>query len=324
MANVLEQLKGYTTVVADTGNFEAIAQYKPTDATTNPSLILQASQMPQYQDLVKEIVKSTITETSDENEQVSLAMDKLFVKFGLKILETVPGRVSTEVDARLSFDKEAQIAKAKSLIEMYAKEGISKERVLIKLSSTWEGIQAAKVLEADFGITCNLTLLFCFAQAVACAEANVNLISPFVGRIYDWYVKNTGQKTFAPKEDPGVVSVTKIYNYYKKFGYKTIVMGASFRNVDQIKALAGCDNLTISPKLLDELSNSKDKLEKALSADIAQDLELQKVSLDEQQFRWLLNEDPMATEKLAEGIRKFAIDAVKLEDFLRKLIKESK
>jgi len=324
MANVLEQLKGYTTVVADTGNFEAIAQYKPTDATTNPSLILQASQMPQYQDLVKEIVKSTITETSDENEQVSLAMDKLFVKFGLKILETVPGRVSTEVDARLSFDKEAQIAKAKSLIEMYAKEGISKERVLIKLSSTWEGIQAAKVLEADFGITCNLTLLFCFAQAVACAEANVNLISPFVGRIYDWYVKNTGQKTFAPKEDPGVVSVTKIYNYYKKFGYKTIVMGASFRNVDQIKALAGCDNLTISPKLLDELSNSKDKLEKALSADTAQDLELQKVSLDEQQFRWLLNEDPMATEKLAEGIRKFAIDAVKLEDFLRKLIKESK
>lgn len=324
MANVLEQLKGYTTVVADTGNFEAIAQYKPTDATTNPSLILQASQMPQYQDLVKEIVKSTITETSDENEQVSLAMDKLFVKFGLKILETVPGRVSTEVDARLSFDKEAQITKAKSLIEMYAKEGISKERVLIKLSSTWEGIQAAKVLEADFGITCNLTLLFCFAQAVACAEANVNLISPFVGRIYDWYVKNTGQKTFAPKEDPGVVSVTKIYNYYKKFGYKTIVMGASFRNVDQIKALAGCDNLTISPKLLDELSNSKDKLEKALSADTAQDLELQKVSLDEQQFRWLLNEDPMATEKLAEGIRKFAIDAVKLEDFLRKLIKESK
>lgn len=323
MANVLEQLKGYTTVVADTGNFEAIAQYKPTDATTNPSLILQASQMPQYQDLVKEIVKSTITETSDENEQVSLAMDKLFVKFGLKILETVPGRVSTEVDARLSFDKEGQIAKAKRLIEMYEKEGISKERVLIKLSSTWEGIQAAKVLEAEHGITCNLTLLFCFAQAVACAEANVNLISPFVGRIYDWFVKNTGQKTFEPKEDPGVKSVTKIYNYYKKFGYKTIVMGASFRNVDQIKALAGCDNLTISPKLLDELSNSNDKLEKALSDDTAQDLELQKVSLDEKQFRWLLNEDPMATEKLAEGIRKFAIDAVKLEDFLRKLIKES-
>jgi len=324
MASVLEQLKGFTTVVADTGNFEAIAQYKPTDATTNPSLILQAAQMPQYQDLVKETVKSAIVEASDENEQISLAMDKLFVKFGLKILEIVPGRVSTEVDARLSFDKEGQIAKAKRLIEMYEKEGIDKSRVLIKLSSTWEGIQAAKVLEAENGITCNLTLLFNFAQAVACAEANVNLISPFVGRIYDWYVKNTGQKTFEPKEDPGVKSVTKIYNYYKKFGYKTIVMGASFRNTDQIKALAGCDNLTISPKLLDELQKSTDKLERALSVDAAQGLELEKVSLDENQFRWLLNEDPMATEKLAEGIRKFAADAVKLESYLRNLIQESK
>jgi len=324
MANTLEQLKNLTTVVADTGNFEAIDQYKPTDATTNPSLILQAAQMDQYQDLVKEIVKSAITEESDENEQISLAMDKLFVKFGLKILDIVPGRVSTEVDARLSFDKEGQIAKAKRLIEMYEKEGIDKKRVLIKLSSTWEGIQAAKVLEAEHGITCNLTLLFCFAQAVACAEANVNLISPFVGRIYDWYVKNTGQKTFEPKEDPGVKSVTKIYNYYKKFGYKTIVMGASFRNTDQIKALAGCDNLTISPKLLDQLTQSTDNLEKALSAETAQGLDLEKVSLDEKQFRWLLNEDPMATEKLAEGIRKFAEDAVKLENFLRKLIQESK
>jgi len=324
MASVLEQLKSFTTVVADTGNFEAIAQYKPTDATTNPSLILQAAQMPQYQDLVKETVKSAIVEASDENEQISLAMDKLFVKFGLKILEIVPGRVSTEVDARLSFDKEAQIAKAKRIIEMYEKEGIDKSRVLIKLSSTWEGIQAAKELEAENGITCNLTLLFCFAQAVACAEANVNLISPFVGRIYDWYVKNTGQKTFEPKEDPGVISVTKIYNYYKKFGYKTIVMGASFRNTDQIKALAGCDNLTISPKLLDELQKSTDNLERALSVDAAQGLELEKVSLDEKQFRWLLNEDPMATEKLAEGIRKFAQDAVKLETYLRKLIQESK
>ncbi|XP_066910372.1 transaldolase-like [Clytia hemisphaerica] len=324
MANTLEQLKNFTTVVADTGNFEAIAQYKPTDATTNPSLILQAAQMDQYQDLVKEIVKSAIAEESDENEQISLAMDKLFVKFGLKILDTVPGRVSTEVDARLSFDKEGQIAKAKRLIEMYEKEGIDKKRVLIKLSSTWEGIQAAKVLEAEHGITCNLTLLFCFAQAVACAEANVNLISPFVGRIYDWFVKNTGQKTFEPKEDPGVKSVAKIYNYYKKFGYKTIVMGASFRNTDQIKALAGCDNLTISPKLLDQLTQSTDNLEKALSAETAQGLDLEKVSLDEKQFRWLLNEDPMATEKLAEGIRKFAEDAVKLENFLRKLIQESK
>lgn len=324
MANTLEQLKSFTTVVADTGNFEAIDQYKPTDATTNPSLILQATQMPQYQDLVKETVKSAIIEASDENEQISLAMDKLFVKFGMKILEIVPGRVSTEVDARLSFDKEGQIAKAKKLIELYEKDGIDKKRVLIKLSSTWEGIQAAKVLEAEHGITCNLTLLFCFAQAVACAEANVNLISPFVGRIYDWYVKNTGQKTFEPKEDPGVKSVTAIYNYYKKFGYKTIVMGASFRNTDQIKALAGCDNLTISPKLLDELTKSKDALEKQLDTEKAQGLDLEKVSLDEKQFRWLLNEDAMATEKLAEGIRKFAEDAVKLENYLRKLIQESK
>lgn len=324
MATALDQLKKLTTVVADTGNFEAIDQYKPVDATTNPSLILQASQMPQYADLVKETVKAAILEASDENEQVNLAMDKLFVKFGMKILEIVPGRVSTEVDARLSFDKDGQIAKAKQLIEMYEKEGIDKKRVLIKLSSTWEGIQAAKVLEAEYGITCNLTLLFCFAQAVACAEAKVNLISPFVGRIYDWYVKNGDQKTFAPKEDPGVKSVTAIYNYYKKYGYKTIVMGASFRNTDQIKALAGCDNLTISPKLLDELNKSTDKLEKELNAENAQSLDLEKISLDEKQFRWLLNEDPMATEKLAEGIRKFAIDAVKLETHLRKLIAESK
>lgn len=324
MANTLEQLKKLTTVVADTGNFEAIDQYKPTDATTNPSLILAASQMKQYEHLVKEAVKSAIVEASDENEQVTLAIDKLFVKFGMEILKVVPGRVSTEVDARLSFDKEGQIEKAKKLISMYEKEGIDKSRVLIKLSSTWEGIQAAKVLEADFGITCNLTLLFAFAQAVACAEANVNLISPFVGRIYDWYVKSTGQKTFAPKEDPGVKSVTAIYNYYKKFGYKTIVMGASFRNVDQIKALAGCDNLTISPKLLDELTKSTVPLQKELSVEAAQGLELEKISLDEKQFRWLMNEDAMATEKLSEGIRKFAEDAVKLETHLRELIKAAK
>jgi len=321
--STLDQLKNFTTVVADTGNFEAIDQYKPTDATTNPSLILQASQMEQYQTLVKECINSAKAEASDVDSQVSLAIDKLFVKFGIEILKIVPGRVSTEVDARLSFDKEAQIAKAKSLIKMYEMEGIDKKRVLIKLSSTWEGIQAAKELEAEYGITCNLTLLFAFAQAVACAEANVNLISPFVGRIFDWYVKNTGQKTFEPKEDPGVVSVTKIYNYYKKYGYKTIVMGASFRNVGQIKALAGCDNLTISPKLLDELNKSQDPLQKELNVEAAQNYEGEKVSLNEQQFRWLLNEDAMATEKLAEGIRKFAVDAVKLEDYLRKLIQES-
>jgi transaldolase len=318
----LDQLKNFTTVVADTGNFEAIDQYKPTDATTNPSLILQASQMEQYSELVKECVKSATLEAGDIDSQVALAIDKLFVKFGMEILKIIPGRVSTEVDARLSFDKEAQIAKARSLIAMYEAEGIDRKRVLIKLSSTWEGIQAAKQLEAEDGITCNLTLLFAFAQAVACAEANVNLISPFVGRIYDWYVKNTGQKTFEPKEDPGVVSVTKIYNYYKKYGYKTIVMGASFRNVGQIKALAGCDNLTISPKLLDELSKSNDALQQELTVEAAQSYEGEKLSLNEQQFRWLLNEDAMATEKLAEGIRKFAQDAVKLENHLRKIIQE--
>jgi len=322
--SALEQLKNFTTVVADTGNFEAIDQYKPTDATTNPSLILQASQMPQYQDLVKETVKESIVEASDENEQVTLAMDKLFVQFGMQILKIVPGRVSTEVDARLSFDKDAQIEKAKKLIEMYEKQGIGKDRVLIKLSSTWEGIQAGKVLEAEYGIHCNLTLLFAFAQAVACAEAGITLISPFVGRIFDWYVQNTGQKSFAPKEDPGVKSVTSIYNYYKKFNYPTIVMGASFRNMGQITALAGCDNLTISPKLLGELQNSNEKLVEELTVAKAQTLDLEKISLDEAKFRWLLNEDQMATEKLAEGIRKFAVDAVKLENHLRKLIRESK
>jgi len=321
--STLDQLKQFTTVVADTGNFEAIAQYKPTDATTNPSLILQASQMEQYSDLVKNCVKSAIAEARDEDSQVALAIDKLFVKFGMEILKTIPGRVSTEVDARLSFDKDAQIAKARKLIAMYEAEGIDRKKVLIKLSSTWEGIQAAKQLEAEDGITCNLTLLFAFAQAVSCAEANVTLISPFVGRIFDWYVKNTDLKTFEPKEDPGVKSVTAIYNYYKKYGYKTIVMGASFRNVGQIKALAGCDNLTISPKLLDELNKSNDALQQELTVDAAQSYDGPKLSLNEQQFRWLLNEDAMATEKLSEGIRKFAQDAVKLENHLRKIIKES-
>lgn len=321
MATSLDQLKQYTVVVADTGDFEAIDKFKPIDATTNPSLILAASQMPQYADIVEQAVKESITEASDENEQVTLAMDKLFVQFGLKILKIVPGRVSTEVDARLSFDKEAQIEKAKKLIAMYEKNGIKKERVLIKLSSTWEGIQAGKVLEAEYGIHCNLTLLFAFAQAVACAEANITLISPFVGRIYDWYKQTTGQAVFEKHEDPGVKSVTTIYNYYKKFGYKTIVMGASFRNTDQITALAGCDHLTISPGLLDKLQKSEEKVEKVLNAEAAQKLDIEKVSLDEKQFRWLLNEDQMATEKLSDGIRKFAADAIKLENHLRNLIK---
>eukprot|EP00112_Aurelia_sp_Birch-Aquarium-sp1_P024574 Seg783.5 transcript_id=Seg783.5/GoldUCD/mRNA.D3Y31 product=Transaldolase protein_id=Seg783.5/GoldUCD/D3Y31 len=315
--NALEQLKKLTTVVADTGDFQAIAQFQPTDATTNPSLILAASKLPQYQGLIDEAIKYGQANGKDINEKVTAAMDKLFVSFGMEILKVVPGRVSTEVDARLSFDIEGSIEKAKKFISLYEAAGISKERVLIKLSSTWEGIQAAKILEEQHGMHCNLTLLFAFAQAVACAEAGITLISPFVGRIYDWYVKSTGQKTFTPTEDPGVKSVTAIYNYYKKFGYKTIVMGASFRNTQQILALAGCDNLTISPKLLDELKQSSANVPKMLSEATAQSKDIEKVHLDEKSFRWLLNEDAMATEKLAEGIRKFAEDAVKLENFLK-------
>lgn len=319
MANSLDQLKQYTQVVADTGDFNAIDKFKPTDATTNPSLLLAASQMPQYKGIVDEVVKECKAEASNESEQVELAMDKLFVRFGKEILAIVPGRVSTEVDARLSFDVEAQVQKARRFISMYEKLGIDKERVLIKLSSTWEGIQAGKILEQE-GIHCNLTLLFSFCQAVACAEANIKLISPFVGRIYDWYKAKTGQAVFAPKEDPGVISVTKIYNYYKKFGYQTTVMGASFRNVGQITALTGCDCLTISPGLLDQLQKSNEKLDKELCPETAMSSDMEKISLDEKKFRWMLNEDAMATEKLAEGIRKFAVDARKLEDYLRGLL----
>eukprot|EP00794_Sanderia_malayensis_P012745 gene12745-14051_t len=317
MANSLEQLKQYTTVVADTGDFQAIDQFKPTDATTNPSLILAASKLSQYEKIVNDAIQYGNANGKDLNDKVSAAMDKLFVSFGIEILKVVPGRVSTEVDARLSFDINGSIEKAKKFIALYEEAGISKERVLIKLSSTWEGIQAAKILEEQYGIHCNLTLLFSFAQAVACAEAGVTLISPFVGRIFDWYVKNTGQKSFEPLEDPGVKSVTAIYNYYKKFGYKTIVMGASFRNTGQIVALCGCDNLTISPKLLDELSKSTSDVPKALDEAAAKAKDIEKISLDEMSFRWLMNEDAMATEKLAEGIRKFAEDAVKLENHIK-------
>lgn len=317
MASSLEQLKQFTTVVADTGDVQAIGQYKPTDATTNPSLLLAAAKLPQYVTLFDDALSYAKASSSNLDEQVTLAIDKLYVNFGVEILKIVPGRVSTEVDARLSFDKEKQIEKAKAFIGLYEMAGIGKERVLIKLSSTWEGIQAAKVLEAEFGIRCNLTLLFNFAQAVACAEANVTLISPFVGRIFDWYVKNTDQKTFQPADDPGVKSVTQIYNYYKKFGYKTVVMGASFRNTGQITQLAGCDNLTISPKLLDELQKSSEPVTRQLSVEHAQSLDLEKISLSEKEFRWLLNEDAMATEKLSEGIRKFAADTVKLEALIR-------
>lgn len=316
----LEEFKKQTTVVCDTGDFDAIAQFKPMDATTNPSLILAAAQLPQYKNLVDQAVAYAKENSKNTDEQVVLAADKLFVLFGLEILKIVPGRVSTEVDARLSFDQAGQVAKALKFIAAYEAAGISKDRVLIKLSSTWEGIQAGRELEEKHGIHCNLTLLFSFAQAVACAEAKVTLISPFVGRIYDWFVAKKGIKEFKPLEDPGVVSVTRIFNYYKKYGYKTQVMGASFRNVQQISALAGCDLLTISPKLLAELENLPGSPTKHLTQETAEKSADEKINLDESKFRWLHNQDEMASDKLSEGIRKFAIDQVKLEDLIRKLL----
>ncbi|CAO2583878.1 TALDO1 [Lemmus lemmus] len=314
MESALDQLKQFTTVVADTGDFNAIEEYKPQDATTNPSLILAAAQMPAYQELVEEAIAYGKKLGGPQEEQIKNAIDKLFVLFGAEILKKIPGRVSTEVDARLSFDKDAMVARARRLIELYKEAGISKDRILIKLSSTWEGIQAGKELEEQHGIHCNMTLLFSFAQAVACAEAGVTLISPFVGRILDWHVANTDKKSYEPQEDPGVKSVTKIYNYYKKFGYKTIVMGASFRNTGEIKALAGCDFLTISPKLLGELLKDNTKLAPVLSVKAGK--AKGPIHLDEKAFRWLHNEDQMAVEKLSDGIRKFAADAIKLERML--------
>lgn len=311
--NLLEQLKTHTQVVADTGDFASIEAYKPIDATTNPSLIFAASQNPKYVALIDDAIAYAKKESSDKTVQLSKAMDKLAVNFGLKILEIVPNRVSTEVDARLSFDKEGSLAKARELIALYEKSGISRERILIKLASTWEGIKAAEELEKE-GIHCNLTLLFSFAQAVACAEAEVRLISPFVGRILDWHKKDIGVSEIAAHEDPGVISVKNIYNYYKKFGYKTQVMGASFRNIGEITQLTGCDLLTISPSLLEELENKKQTLELKLTPEIAMQSDLEKISVDEKTFRWMLNEDAMATEKLAEGIRNFTKDLLKLEE----------
>ncbi|XKL65047.1 hypothetical protein PGB90_005133 [Kerria lacca] len=316
MSNFLEQLKKCTTVVADTGDFEAMKKYKPTDATTNPSLILQAASMPQYQSLIQQAVEYGHQNGKTLEEKVGSAIDKLCVLFGVQILNIIPGRVSTEVDAKLSFDKEASINKAKKLIKLYEEQGISKDRILIKLASTWEGIQAAKILEHEYGIHCNLTLLFSFYQAVACAEAGVTLISPFVGRIFDWYVEHTSQKSFERLEDPGVQSVTKIYNYYKKFGYKTVIMGASFRNIEQIKALAGCDLLTISPTLLAELEKDHEILHEYLTENSARKSNLEKICLDEASFRWYMNEDKMSNDKLSEGIRKFNEDMRKLEKIL--------
>lgn len=332
MANVLEQLRQSTVIVADTGDFESIKKYKPTDATTNPSLILQAASMKQYDHLIEDVIKKSQEKNStSENDQalVDDIMDNLFVTFGEEILKIIPGRVSTEIDARYSFDRDTQINKAKHIIGLYEKRGVSKERILIKLSSTWEGIQAAKELEEKYGIHCNMTLIFSFAQALACADAQVTLISPFVGRIYDWYIEKKGKRDYEIEEDPGVMSVTRIYNYYKQNNVKTVVMGASFRNTNQILGLAGCDLLTISPKLLEELASKTTKegeniqvyLNKERSTSVR---DKKQEKLDEKTFRWMLNEDEMAHDKLADGIRKFAADAQKLEDLIRARLQQKK
>ncbi len=303
--NQLEQLKQFTTVVADTGDFQTMEVFRPHDATTNPSLILKAVQKPEYRPLLEEIVRA------HQGKPVSDIIDELLVAFGLKILAIIPGRVSTETDARLSFDTGSTIAKARHLIALYEAAGMKRERVLIKIASTWEGIRAAEVLEKE-GIRCNMTLLFSLPQAIACAEAGAQLISPFVGRIYDWY-KKANATDYTGANDPGVQSVQRIYTYYKKFGYQTEVMGASFRNTSQILELAGCDLLTISPELLQKLADTEAPVQRKLSPEQASPTQLQKISLDENAFRLALNDDAMATEKLAEGIRLFCADAVKLE-----------
>ena len=317
--NLLSSLKQHTIVVADTGDFESIRKYQPRDATTNPSLILKAAQMPEYAGVIDKALADAKQGGATGPALLASAMDQIAVAFGLEILKIVPNRVSTEVDARLSFDTVASVAKARSLIARYQKAGIPKERVLIKLASTWEGICAAKELKQD-GIACNLTLLFSFAQAVACAEAGVQLISPFVGRILDWHKKSTG-KDFAGADDPGVVSVTAIYNYYKRHGYGTEVMGASFRNVGEILELAGSDLLTISPALLEEMQKTTGTVARKLDPATAPKLGREKIHLDEKSFRWQHNEDAMATEKLSEGIRLFAVDTLKLEKWVAEKLK---
>lgn len=317
--NLLEQLKTYTQVVADTGDFSSIEIYKPVDATTNPSLIYAASQDARYKHLIDDAIDFAGRSSSDKSERLSKAMDKLAVNFGLEILKIVPGRASTEVDARLSFDTEATVAKAREIIGLYESAGISRERVLIKIASTWEGIKAAEIVEKE-GIHCNLTLLFSQVQAIACAEASVRLISPFVGRILDWHKKDRGVPEISATEDPGVISVAGIFNYYKKFGYPTQVMGASFRNIGEICELAGCDLLTISPLLLKELEATEGTLTKKLNAEKAREMDIGKITVDEKTFRWLMNEDAMATEKLAEGIRNFTKDLIKLEKQIEKLL----
>jgi len=314
MTNKLEQLKSFTDVVADTGDIEAIKKYQPIDATTNPSLVYKAAQMPKYADLVNDAKNFGYNLSGSSTEQMSATLDKLAVSIGCEILKIVPGRVSTEVDARLSYDKDASVKKARQLIKLYEDAGFNRNRVLIKLASTWEGIRAAEILEKE-GINCNLTLLFSFSQATACADAGVFLISPFVGRILDWYKKSTGKESYTALEDPGVLSVTKIYNYYKQHAYNTVVMGASFRNTGEIEALAGCDRLTISPQLLEALSHDEGKLERRLSPENTGNTQT-KITENEAQFRLSLTQNAMATEKLAGGIRGFVADTLRLEEYL--------
>jgi transaldolase len=315
MTNKLEQLKQMTDVVADTGDIEAIARFKPLDATTNPSLLLKAAQLPQYGELVSNAKQWALQQGGTDAEQLANCSDKMAVSIGCEILNIIPGRISTEVDSRLSFDTAATLVKARRLIELYQQQGIDKKRVLIKIASTWEGIRAAEILEKE-GINCNLTLLFGFSQAAACADAGVFLISPFVGRILDWYKANSQQTEYSAEHDPGVISVSRIYNFYKQHDYQTVVMGASFRNLGEIEQLAGCDRLTISPPLLEQLAADNNPLERQLSpgASIAT---IDKPDNSESSFRWAMNEDAMATEKLAEGIRNFTIDQIKLEVLLK-------
>ena len=320
--NLLESLKKLSIIVADTGDIDSIARVKPQDATTNPSLLLQAARNPAYRPLVDDALAFGMKARGDRAAKAEALMEKLSVNFGREILKHVKGRVSTEVDAGLSFDIEGTLAKARRLIELYQQAGMPRERVLIKVASTWEGIKAAEKLERE-GIHCNLTLLFSFAQAVACADAGVTLISPFVGRIYDWYKKERKVDDIAAEEDPGVHSVTRIYNYYKKFGYRTQVMGASFRKIEQIVWLAGCDLLTIAPDLLDKMARTEGEVTRRLTVEAARASSVEKIALGEKTFRWLHNEDAMATEKLAEGIRRFHADARKLEDYVLALVEKS-
>ncbi len=313
--NKLEQLRNMTTVVADTGDIESIQQYRPSDATTNPSLLYKAAQMPQYQPLVQSAIEYGRAKGGSEEQRRLLTLDKIAVNFGKEILATVPGRVSTEVDARLSFDTAATIARAEQLIALYREAGVDSSRILIKIAATWEGIRAAGVLEKK-GLHCNLTLMFSLAQAIGAAEAGATLISPFVGRIMDWYKKAEGVDGYAVADDPGVKSVTRIYQYFKKFDYATVVMGASFRNIDEITQLAGCDLLTIAPALMEELQVSEGELPRRLSPEMAREADIERIELNEARFRWLMNADAMATEKLAEGIRGFTADTLKLEQLV--------